>query len=206
MRTAQCINVAIVIVVVGNVFPASFEQTMRKVHRLLLHVLAHLFHAHFKQFVDFNLHAFLNTFALHFMLFARRFALVDNKDLETLDDLFQKLSSAAVRVIGKDDSKSSSLSSDNTSQTSLSPTSTLGERAKAASAAMPIDKNSSYNNSGGSSLPCVAGSPHVAAVSHLNSPQSRVMDALAAEVHSLSSSPSHVLTTQPNGHPRQPST
>ena len=198
----------VVVFVSGNVFPASFDQTMRKVHKLLLHVIAHLFHAHFKQFVDFNLHAFLNTFALHFLMFARRFALVDNKELEVVDDLYQKLSSASVRVVGKDDSKSSSLSSDNTSQTSLSPTSTLGDRAKAASAAVPIsDKNSSRNNSSvSSSLPCVAGSPHAAAVAHLSSPQSRAADVLAAEVHTLSSSPSRVLTTQPNGHPRQPST
>ena len=95
----------VVVFVSGNVFPASFDQTMRKVHKLLLHVIAHLFHAHFKQFVDFNLHAFLNTFALHFLMFARRFALVDNKELEVVDDLYQKLSSASVRVVGKDDSK-----------------------------------------------------------------------------------------------------
>jgi len=30
-------------------FPATFEQTLRKIHRLIFHTVAHLYHQHFRE-------------------------------------------------------------------------------------------------------------------------------------------------------------
>lgn len=187
---------------------------MKKMYRLLFHVLAHIYHAHFKQIVQFNLQAFINTLTLHFLVFSKRFQLVDAKDGDVLDDLFNKLSSVNARVINKEDSKSSSLSSsssssvaatrggDNTSQTSLSPTTphdsmtTLGTSSPVATHRLVTahgDVTTSQQRL--SSSPRKSGS-----ISSNCSDKENVLT-------SLSSSPAtRVLTTQPNGHPRTPST
>ncbi|XP_014679453.1 PREDICTED: MOB kinase activator 2-like, partial [Priapulus caudatus] len=74
-----------------NQFPTSFESIVKKIHRLLFHVLAHLYHAHFTEVVLLTLHMYLNFIYLHFMLFNAEFHLIDEKETETLDDLLQLL-------------------------------------------------------------------------------------------------------------------
>ena len=32
----------------GNDFPGMFDTVIKKIHRLLFHVLAHVYHSHFK--------------------------------------------------------------------------------------------------------------------------------------------------------------
>lgn len=68
-------------------FPSSFESLVKKIHGLLLHVLAHLYHAHFREMVLLQLHGHLHSLFAHFTLFNTRFNLVDPKDALVLQDL-----------------------------------------------------------------------------------------------------------------------
>ena len=65
---------------------------MKKIHRLLFHVIAHIYHSHYKEILLFKLHPHLNTLLLHFMAFNRHFRLLeDHKETDSLDDLYAKL-------------------------------------------------------------------------------------------------------------------
>ncbi|XP_076374204.1 MOB kinase activator 2-like isoform X2 [Tachypleus tridentatus] len=68
-------------------FPSSFESIVKKIHRLLFHVIAHIYHAHFKEVLLLNLHAHLNSLFSHFMLFNQQFSLIEEKETEVLQDL-----------------------------------------------------------------------------------------------------------------------
>lgn len=70
-----------------NDFPVSFESIVKKIHRLLFHVIAHLYHSHFRELVLLSLHAHLNCIFAHFTLFNERFRLIDEKETEILHDL-----------------------------------------------------------------------------------------------------------------------
>jgi len=78
----------------GNKFPASFESTVRKLLRLQVHVLSHLYRSHWQHLVDLQLHPHFNTLVLHVMLFAKQFDLVDvakDADMVLLQELFERL-------------------------------------------------------------------------------------------------------------------
>lgn len=68
-------------------FPSSFESIVKKIHRLLFHVLAHMYHGHFREIVLLNLHAHLNCLFSHFTIFNECFKLVEEKETEVLRDL-----------------------------------------------------------------------------------------------------------------------
>lgn len=55
--------------------------------RLLYHVIAHIYHSHFKEIVLLNLHPHLNCIFAHLVLFNERFKLIEEKELEVLHDL-----------------------------------------------------------------------------------------------------------------------
>lgn len=76
----------------GNEFPTGFEsQYIRKMVRLLFHVLAHVYHSHFKEIVLLQLHAHLNALFAHFVGFSVRFNLLEEKELEVMSDLVDAL-------------------------------------------------------------------------------------------------------------------
>ena len=50
--------------------------------RLLFHVLAHIYHSHFREIVLLQLHAHLNALFAHFVGFSVRFNLLEDKELE----------------------------------------------------------------------------------------------------------------------------
>lgn len=76
----------------GNEFPTAFEsQYIRKMIRLLFHVLAHVYHSHFKEIVLLQLHAHLNALFAHFVGFSVRFNLLEEKELEVMSDLVDAL-------------------------------------------------------------------------------------------------------------------
>nr|CAD7403726.1 unnamed protein product [Timema poppensis] len=81
----------------ANEFPSSFESIVRKILRLLFHVLAHLYHCHFREVVLLNLHAHLNCVFAHLTLFNHRFQLIDLKETEILQDLV-----VALKVLSDD--------------------------------------------------------------------------------------------------------
>lgn len=71
----------------GNDFPPSFDVHIRRIHRLLWHVIAHVYHAHFREMVLLQLHAHLNAVFAHFIEFHLRFHTLEDKELEVLEDL-----------------------------------------------------------------------------------------------------------------------
>ena len=75
----------------GNVFPSAFDVVVKKIHRYLFQVLAHIYQSHFKEIVTLNMHGHLNTLFLHFMLFNRQFNLTDEKETDILHDLSKAL-------------------------------------------------------------------------------------------------------------------
>jgi len=78
----------------GNKFPGSFESTVRKIMRLLLDVLTHVYRVHWQHLVELQLHPHFNTLLYHVMLFAKHFQLVDTRKDEAttvLDELFERL-------------------------------------------------------------------------------------------------------------------
>lgn len=60
---------------------------MRKIVRLLFHVVAHLYSAHFKEVVMLGLHAHLNLTFAHLTALQHRFSLIESKETEVLKDL-----------------------------------------------------------------------------------------------------------------------
>merc|ERR1719392_367971 len=75
----------------GNEFPTGFSEKVTKIHRLLFHVLAHIYHSHFKEIVLLQLHAHLNALFAHFVGFSVRFNLLEEKELEVMADLVDAL-------------------------------------------------------------------------------------------------------------------
>ncbi|XP_050080546.1 MOB kinase activator-like 2 [Anopheles maculipalpis] len=71
----------------ANEFPSSFESIARKIVRLLFHVIAHLYAAHFREVALLGLHAHLNLTFAHLTAFHRRFNLIESKETEVLRDL-----------------------------------------------------------------------------------------------------------------------
>lgn len=71
----------------GNDFPVSFENYVKKIHKLLFHVLSHIYYSHFKEIVLLQLHAHLNSVFAHLVEFNLRFHTVEDKELEVLEDL-----------------------------------------------------------------------------------------------------------------------
>lgn len=55
--------------------------------KLLYHVIAHLYHSHFKEIVLLELHPHLNCIFAHLVLFNEQFKLIEDKELEVLHDL-----------------------------------------------------------------------------------------------------------------------
>jgi len=70
-----------------NDFPTDFEAVVRRIFRLLFHVLAHVYHNHFREVMLLTLHAHLNCIFAHFTLFNERFKLIEERETEVLHDL-----------------------------------------------------------------------------------------------------------------------
>ncbi|KAI8440659.1 hypothetical protein MSG28_001864, partial [Choristoneura fumiferana] len=71
----------------ANEFPAMFEVVVRRVVRLLFHVVAHLYAAHFRELALLRLHAHLHLTFAHLTALDARFHLLDHKETEVLRDL-----------------------------------------------------------------------------------------------------------------------
>ncbi|XP_059486419.1 MOB kinase activator-like 2 isoform X2 [Neocloeon triangulifer] len=71
----------------ANEFPSSFESLVKKILRLLFHVVAHMYHSHFKEIMLLKLHSELNSVFTHIILFNERFHLIEEKETEILQDL-----------------------------------------------------------------------------------------------------------------------
>jgi len=100
---------------VGNVFPTTFEATIKKINRLLLHVFAHVYQCHTRDIVLLKLHGHLNTVYYHFHMFNRQFSLVEDKEMEVLDDLYARLHYHATHKVQFDASEETIAMSQHTS-------------------------------------------------------------------------------------------
>ncbi|XP_041367672.1 MOB kinase activator 2-like isoform X2 [Gigantopelta aegis] len=72
-------------------FPSGFDNFVKKIHRYLLHVFAHIYHAHYRDMTMLGLHGHLNSVFTHFMVLNMRFDLLEDKDTEVLQDLVTAL-------------------------------------------------------------------------------------------------------------------
>jgi len=144
----------------GNDFPTGFDTQIRKIFRLLFHVLAHIYHCHFKEIVLLQLHAHLNAVFVHFVEFSLKFQIVEEKELEVLDDLIVALKIVTPNSKSTDENKeniqdqergsSKSIPMDvSESSASQADTSTKGESGanpNAAEAEMDVDCSISEND------------------------------------------------------------
>lgn len=70
-------------------FPSHFVATVKKIEKLLFHVLVHLFFAHYLDFVNMGLHTHLNCAFMNFVIFNQEFNTLDPKEMAPLEDLAQ---------------------------------------------------------------------------------------------------------------------
>lgn len=130
-------------------FPTSFESLVKKIHRLLLHVLAHLYHAHFREMVLLQLHGHLHSLFAHFTLFNYQFSLVDPKDAEVLQDLAVALGLCPPSPADGGLPSPATVEDDNSG-------STLGESTETTTAEMPptLVSDGGLPMAGDSAVPC----------------------------------------------------
>jgi len=75
----------------GTAFPKDFMNVVKTIFKRYFRVYAHIYHHHFKKVVDGGAEAHLNTCFKHLVYFITEFDLVDQKELEPLKDLVDKI-------------------------------------------------------------------------------------------------------------------
>jgi len=68
-------------------FPPHFQSTIKKIFKLMFHVLGHIYTSHFNSILELGELHVLNTVFVHFMYFQMEHNLIDPKELQTLEDL-----------------------------------------------------------------------------------------------------------------------
>jgi len=72
-------------------FPNNFQTVVKKIFRLLFHVLVHIFQSHYVHCVELNEILLLNTLFIHFMYFQTEHGLLEAKEVTPLQDLVESL-------------------------------------------------------------------------------------------------------------------
>jgi len=85
-------------IITANEFPVGLEVVVKKILRLLFHVIAHLYHSHFRELVLLNLHTHLNCVFAHLSVFNHRYQLIELRETEILQDLV-----VALKILGDDE-------------------------------------------------------------------------------------------------------
>jgi len=75
----------------GNEFPPNFDVVIKKIHRLIFQVLAHIYHSHFREVVLLGLHAHLNSLFAHVIEFNLCYQTIEEKETEVLQDLIHAM-------------------------------------------------------------------------------------------------------------------
>jgi len=70
---------------------------LKKVQKLLFHVVAHIYHSHFREIVLLGLHAHLNSIFAHIIEYNFFYHILDDKEIEVLQDLVDALKLAPDR-------------------------------------------------------------------------------------------------------------
>lgn len=71
----------------GHSFPANFDHLVKKIHKHLFHILAHMYHSHYRELLELKLHTYVNSIYLHFYSFNKTFSILDEKEIEVMDAL-----------------------------------------------------------------------------------------------------------------------
>jgi len=111
----------------GNEFPANFQDIIKKVHRLLFHVIAHIYHSHFREVVLLGLHAHLNSLFIHVIEFNIQHNTIENKETEVLQDLIH-----ALKIIQSDNESSTADKSESVADNELAGEAAAGAAAESA--------------------------------------------------------------------------
>ena len=128
----------------GRHFPANFEPLVKKLLKHLFHVLAHMYHMHYKELLALKLNTYINSIYFHLYSFARATALLDEKDMEIMDSLNRSLMG---KFQQQQDAGGSKYQHQQQQQPTIhQPTSTVASSSSAAAAA------ASSSNASGSSL------------------------------------------------------
>lgn len=72
-------------------FPQNFQSVIKKVFRLLFHVLVHIYQVHYNDMDALQQSNILNTVFIHFMYFQTEHGILEQKDLSPFDDLIKSL-------------------------------------------------------------------------------------------------------------------
>jgi MOB kinase activator 1 len=75
----------------GASFPNNFMDIIKNIFKRLFRVYGHIYHHHFKNVVNLQAEAHLNSCFKHFMYFTLQFNLIDPKELTPLAELIQEL-------------------------------------------------------------------------------------------------------------------
>lgn len=167
----------------ANEFPSSFESIARKILRLLFHVIAHLYAAHFREVALLGLHAHLNLTFAHLTALHRRFNLIEPKETEVLRDLeiALRLTDDPVPSSGGTGSTGSS-SSNQQQQSSATPSS---NSAGAAGDSGSVSATSTSTSSVGVSASAASASIGVGGGPCVENNNSSSSDSGVATMHSL---------------------
>jgi len=125
----------------GNEFPANFEVILKKVQKLLFHVVAHIYHSHFREIVLLGLHAHLNSIFAHIIEYNFFYHILEDKELEVLQDLTHALKLAP--------DKSSVNTSSGSEETAKDQSASEDTNTKEPSAAEDISKDISKDKEAG---------------------------------------------------------
>lgn len=72
-------------------YPPNFVKRVKPIMKRLFRVYAHMYHAHFRQFVELGAEAHLNTCFKRFIFFQLEFSLIDAKEMGPLQQLIDSL-------------------------------------------------------------------------------------------------------------------
>ena len=75
----------------GHPFPVNFEALVKKIHKHLFQILAHMYHSHYKELLHLKLNTHVNSIYFHLLMFNKSFGILDEKDIEIMDSLNKSL-------------------------------------------------------------------------------------------------------------------
>jgi len=73
------------------IFPPNFLREVKKIFRMLFHILVHMYQSHYEHITELQLLSILNTVFIHFMYFQLEHNLLESKEVHPLEDLIKSL-------------------------------------------------------------------------------------------------------------------
>ena len=76
---------------VGCPFSSNFDSLVKKIHKNLFQILAHMYHGHYKELVHLKLNTYVNSIYFHLLMFSKSFNTLEDKDIDIMDSLNKSL-------------------------------------------------------------------------------------------------------------------